>query len=97
MEMEQPLLQVVGASLSELFRGYAHNVEKELANVSAAVQQLATQDKLSPDDARQQMGALVGRLKGLKRKVRTTSPLASTILYKSNLQLPPPRHKAGGE
>lgn len=68
MELEQPLLQVVGASLSELFRGYTHCVEKELVNISTTVQQLATQQS-NPDDARQQLGLLVGRLKGLKRKV----------------------------
>jgi len=88
MEMEQPLLQVVGASLSELFRGYAHASEKELQNVAATVQQLATSsvagsadgapttdggsvgsNGVEPEEARRQVHALVGRLKGLKRKV----------------------------
>jgi len=70
MELEQPLLQVVGANLNNVFRSYTQVVEKELLRTSAAVQQLATQaEKLSPGEARQQVEALVGRLKGLKRKV----------------------------
>ncbi len=69
MELERPLLKVPSATLGNIFRSYTRSVEKEVNNVVSVVSQLAAREAVSKEEARKAVGALVGRLKGLKRKV----------------------------
>ncbi len=69
MELERPLLKVPSATLGNIFRSYTRSVEKEVNNVVSVVSQLAARETVSKEEARKAVGALVGRLKGLKRKV----------------------------
>lgn len=73
--LDQPLIRVPAEQMSIACRAQHKRTEKELAAILDDVQQLgaaAAARSLHDDDARARIGALVGQLHGLKRKVRWT-------------------------
>jgi hypothetical protein len=74
MELEYSFMKAPAEGLNNVFRNSQKLIEKEISLVVNAVSTLEKKkDMLSKEEAKQSLTKLVGRLQGLKRKVKVSS------------------------